>query len=388
MAAILVVIYVIFISLGLPDSMFGVVWPVLGSDFGLPEGFASVYTTIVGICTGGASFVAGPLIRRFGTPLVSLFSIILTAVGLIGISFSPNIWVMIFFAVVLGYGAGAIDTGLNNYVSLHYKARHMSWLHCFWGVGVTASPVIMSIFLSGKHGTWRNGYQTIALLELLIAALVVFALRKWRKFDTGTQPEAAPKDEKNGKKFGFLRKKGILPSIASLGFYCSAEFLIGTWGASYLVNVFSMGADVAARYVSFYFGGIMLGRLITGFISIRLNDRTIIRGGLAIMFAGICVLLVPSKVAVLPGFLLLGMGCGPIFPSILHSVPERFGVEFSADITGFHMGGAYAMGFTSQMIFGFAAAATTFVYTPFVLLLFCGMVVFMNELAIKKTRKI
>lgn len=159
-------------------------WPVLGAEFGLPTGFASVYSTIVGVCTGGASFIAGIVIRKFGTPIVSLLSIVLTAVGLIGISLSPNIWVMIFFAIVLGYGAGAIDTGLNNYVSLHYKARHMNWLHCFWGIGVTASPMIMSVFLGGETGSWRNGYRVVAALELLIGILVLFSLKKWRSLDT------------------------------------------------------------------------------------------------------------------------------------------------------------------------------------------------------------
>ena len=382
MTAILVVIYVVFISLGLPDSMFGVAWPVLGGEFGLPEGFASVYSTIVGVCTGGASFVAGAVIRKFGTPLVSLFSIILTAVGLVGVSFSPNIWVMTFFAVVLGYGAGAIDTGLNNYVSLHYKARHMNWLHCFWGVGVTSSPMIMSLFLNGEAGAWRNGYRVIAALELLIAALVLIALKKWRSFDTPGVGYTTDEQKKTGEKVNILKMPGLFPSILSLGFYCSMEFILGTWGASYLVNVFSLGADIAARYVSMFFGGIMIGRFITGFVSIKVPDRTIIRGGLALILCGIAVLFVPHRAAVIPGLLLFGTGCGPIFPSMLHCVPERFGIEYSADITGFHMGGAYATGFAVQLAFGFTAAATTFRIMPFVLVGLCVLCIIMNETGI------
>lgn len=383
MTTVLVVIYVVFISLGLPDSLFGVAWPVLGGEFGLPEGFASVYSTIVGICSGGASFVAGIVIRKFGTPLVSLFSIILTAVGLVGISFSPNIWVMIFFAIVLGYGAGAIDTGLNNYVSLHYKAQHMNWLHCFWGIGVTASPMIMSLFLTGEKGAWRGGYRVVAALELLIAVVVLFVLKKWRSLDTGSVVSEEVKEKKSGEKVKFLKIPGLVPSIISLGFYCSMEFILGTWGASYIVNVFALSADVAARYVSMFYGGIMLGRFITGFVSMKVGDRTIIRGGLVLILCGICVLFVPSSSAVLPGLLLFGTGCGPIFPSILHCVPERFGAEYSADITGFHMGGAYALGFTVQMAFGFAAAATTFKMLPFVLLALCALCVVMNEVAMR-----
>lgn len=383
MTTILVVIFVVFISLGLPDSLFGVAWPVLGSEFGLPEGFASVYSTIVGICSGGASFVAGIVIRKFGTPFVSLFSIILTAVGLVGISFSPNIWVMIFFAIVLGYGAGAIDTGLNNYVSLHYKAQHMNWLHCFWGIGVTASPMIMSLFLTGEKGAWRGGYRVVAALELLIAVVVLFVLKKWRSLDTGSVVSEEVKEKKSGEKVKFLKIPGLVPSIISLGLYCSMEFILGTWGASYIVNVFALSADVAARYVSMFYGGIMLGRFITGFVSMKVGDRTIIRGGLVLILCGICVLFVPSSSAVLPGLLLFGTGCGPIFPSILHCVPERFGAEYSADITGFHMGGAYALGFTVQMAFGFAAAATTFKMLPFVLLALCALCIAMNEVAMR-----
>ena len=150
--ALLIVIYFVFISLGLPDSLFGVSWPVVHVEFGIPEGFASAYGIIIGVCTGGVSFVAGKLIRKFGTGKVTFFSTLLTVVGLVGISFSPNIVCMIICSVILGYGAGAIDTGLNNYVSLHYKAKHMNWLHCFWGVGVTLSPMIMSIFLGGEAG--------------------------------------------------------------------------------------------------------------------------------------------------------------------------------------------------------------------------------------------
>lgn len=390
MIAILVVIYVVFISLGLPDSLFGVAWPVLGVEFGLPYSFASVYSTIVGVCTGGASFVAGFVIRKFGTPLVSLASIILTAVGLIGISLSPNIWVMIFFAIVLGYGAGAIDTGLNNYVSLHYKAQHMNWLHCFWGIGVTASPMIMSVFLGGEAGSWRNGYRVVAAIELLIGVVVLFALKKWRSLDMSAkvrQPSEEKSETKIGEKPHIFKMRGMIPSILSLGFYCSMEFMLGTWGASYFVNVFSLGADVAARYVSMYFCGIMLGRFLTGFASMKFNDKTVIRAGLTIMLLGFLILVFQYKPLMFPALLLVGVGCGPIFPSVLHSVPERFGAEFSADITGFHMGGAYAVGFAVQMTFGFVAAATTFRIMPFVLITLCALCICMNETAIRKIER-
>lgn len=386
MISILVVIYVVFISLGLPDSLFGVSWPVVHNDFMIEESFASLYSIVTGVCSGGVSFIAGVVIRKFGTPVVTLFSTLLTAIGLIGISFSPNIWVMMAFTVVMSYGAGAIDTALNNFVSLHYEARHMSWLHCFWGLGVTISPLIMAQFLNGGDGSWRYGYRVVSFLQISIALLVLVFLRKWKKIDLKSQVKEEVNDKKE--KVNVFRIKGAVTSILSQGFYCSMEFLIGTWGATYLVNVYDSAPDVAARWVSLYYGGIMLGRLISGFISIKASDDTLIRGGIAVSFLGIVLLLLPLGEISIFGLMLIGVGFGPIFPSILHSVPTRFGEKYSADLTGFHMGGAYAIGFLVQLIFGYTAAATTFKITPFVLVAFSLLLFIMNETTIKKVVKI
>ena len=290
MIGILIVIYIVFISLGLPDSIFGVAWPVVHMDFGIDQNFASIYSIITGICSGGASFLGGKLIRKFGTPAVTMVSILLTVLGLVGMSFSPNIWVMMLFAVVLGYGAGAIDTGLNNYVSLHYKARHMSWLHCFWGIGVTASPMIMSAFLGEGTGSWRGGYRAVAAIQLAIALIVLFSLRRWIKLDGSLTKEKA--DENFLKeKVRISAFKGIVTSILTLGFYCSMEFTVGTWGATYLVNSFEIAPESAARWISVYFGGIMLGRLVSGFLSIKLNDSSLIRLGLCFSLLGMLFLM-------------------------------------------------------------------------------------------------
>ena len=372
MVGLLIVIYIVFISLGLPDSLFGVSWPVVHLDFGVPESFASVYSIIIGVCTGGVSFVAGKLIRRFGTGRVTLYSTLLTVIAMIGISFAPNLVVMMLFAVVMGYGAGAIDTGLNNYVSLHYEARHMNWLHCFWGLGVTISPMIMSLFLGGENGSWRNGYRVVAMLQFAIAMIVLATLNKW-KSESETSENTEENRQVPEKTFGQLvRMKGVGTSILSLGFYCSGEFILGTWGATYAVNVFGLSPDVAAKWVSLYYGGIMLGRIVSGFVSMKVNDNWLIKGGMMIAAAGMVVLALPIGSFSLAGLLLIGFGFGPVFPSVLHSVPARFGTDYSADITGYHMGGAYAIGFGVQLIFGFLASATTFTITPFVLLALCA----------------
>ena len=385
MLLLLIVIYIVFISLGLPDSLFGVSWPVVHLDFGIEESFASVYSIIIGICTGGVSFVAGTLIRKFGTGKVTLFSIFLTAAGLVGISFSPNIYIMMIFSIILGYGAGAIDTGLNNFVSLHYKAQHMNWLHCFWGIGVTVSPIIMAQFLTGQEGSWRNGYRVVALMQLVIALAVLFTLPKWKGLESQGSAES---EEKSNKSFiDILKTNGIITSIISLGLYCSMEFLLGTWGATYIINTLGLSPDTAAMWVSLYYGGIMLGRVISGFLSMKCSDNTLIRGGIAVSFIGIIVLLLPLGTVSLAGLLLIGIGFGPVFPSILHAVPSRFGKEYSADITGYHMGGAYSIGFAVQLTYGFVASATTFRITPFVLLFLCLSLAFFSEKTIRTIKK-
>lgn len=389
MIFLLVVIYIVFISLGLPDSLFGVAWPVVHTEFGVAESFASLYSIITGVCTGGVSFLAGKILRRFGTARVTLISILLTAVGLLGISFSPNLAVMMFFSVILGYGAGIIDTGVNNFVSLHYKAQHMNWLHCFWGVGVTVSPMIMSAFLTGETGAWRNGYRVVAAMQLCIALIVAFSLRKWISVEKASAPDSVQTEEiaaPQEKSFAALLKtKGVLVSILSLGLYCSMEFLVGTWGASYLVNAAALAPDAAAKWISVYYGGIMLGRLISGFLSVKLRDNRLIFLGIAVALVGIVLLTLPLGTLSLYGLLLIGIGFGPIFPSVLHAVPERFGKTYSADITGYHMGGAYAIGFSVQLAFGFIATATTFQITPFILLGLCICLLLAHTAAVKKT---
>lgn len=386
MLTVLIVIYVVFISLGLPDSLLGVAWPVLHGEMHLPESFASVMSIIIGICTGGVSFVSGTLIRKFGTARVTLASIFVTALGLVGISFSPNIVVMIIFSVILGYGAGAIDTGVNNFVSLHYKASHMNFLHCFWGVGVTVSPMIMSLFLDGEAGSWRNGYRVVALLQVIIALSVIAVMKKWLNMEK-TAVNSVEEDEESKEEKGFfeiMKIKGVLVSILSLGLYCSMEFICGTWGATYIVNVFSLEPAVAAKWVSLYYGGIMLGRLVSGFVATKLGDNRLIKYGIFFSAFGIAVLLLPIGKASLVGFLLMGFGFGPVFPSVLHNIPERFGVKYSADITGFHMGGAYAIGFAFQLIYGFVATSVTFKITGFILLSLCVGLFLANMTALKK----
>ena len=387
MTALLIVIYIAFVSLGFPDSLFGVTWPVVHLEFGLPESFGSVYSVVTAVSTGGIAFIAGPLLRKFGTGRVTFFSTLLTALGLIGISFSPNIIVMMICTIIMGYGAGAIDTGLNNFVSLHYKAKHMNWLHCCWGLGVTISPMIMSAFLGGD-GTWRGGYRVVALIQFAIALIILASLKKWN-----VQPKAVAETESAQKELpkksflDLLKEKGMVTSILSLGLYCAGEFTIGTWGATYAVNVLAISPDEAAKWISLYFCGIMVGRIIAGFLSEKLSDNTLIKGGMVIAAVGMIVMLLPIGKTALVGLLLIGMGYGPVFPSVLHSMPARFGAEYSADITGYHMSGAYGVGFVIQFAFGYIASATTFAIMPFMLLAFGLGVIGTTIVTLRKLKK-
>ena len=387
MLFLLIIIYIVFISLGLPDSLFGVTWPVIHTEFAIPQSFASIYSIIISVCTGGVSFVAGKLIRKFGTGKVTFFSTLLTAIALMGISISPNIVVMMLFAVILGYGAGAIDTGLNNFISLYYEARHMNWLHCFWGVGVTISPMIMSGFLGGGEGNWRNGYRVVALMQLAIALLVLTTLSKWKLCENGAIAEKEAKEVSEKSFSELIKMKGVGTSILSLGFYCGGEFLIGTWGATYAINVLAISPEEAAKWISLYFGGIMVGRIISGFISMKLSDNALIKAGMAFAGLGILILFLPIGRMALVGLFLIGIGYGPVFPSVLHSVPAKFGTEYSADITGYHMGGAYAIGFGVQLVYGFVASATTFTITPFVLFALCAGVLAATQITIQTLKK-
>ena len=381
MIGLLFVIYIVFISLGLPDSLFGVSWPVIHLEFGLPESFAAPFSAVTGLCTSGVSFVAGKLIRRFGTGKVTLFSILLTVAGMVGICFSCNLWMMMAFSILMGYGAGAIDTGLNNYVSLHYKAHHMNWLHCFWGVGVTASPMIMSAFLGGGDNSWRNGYVAVACIQLAIAMLVLFTLSKWR----GESFSQEEKKASNKSFFQLMKYKGLFSSILSLGFYCAGESLIGTWGATYAVNALHLLPETAAKWVSLYYAGIMVSRVVAGFASMKVGDNWLIRGGMLLSALGMGVLVLPVGEMSLLGLFLIGFGYGPVFPSVLHSVPARFGSTYSADITGYHMGSAYFIGLAVQVLFGLVATAVGFGIMPFVLLGVCVLVLLANEWTVKAT---
>ena len=410
MLVVLIAIYIAFISLGLPDSLFGTAWPLMHVEFGIAQGFASIYTIICSSGTAVTSFFTGKLIRKFGTGWVTFISVLLTAIGLVGISFAPSLWAMIPFSIIMGIGAGAVDSGLNNFVSLHYKPWHMSWLHCFWGVGVTISPLIMAYFL--KDSNWRGGYSTVGIIQFCIVAIILFSLPLWKKIEKKNTVEnldvavkatynigdtssiALDNLDKNVVEktkdlsvISILKSKGVFLAMLALGLYCAMEFTFGLWGASYLINTNTVSSPAAAaNWVSFYFGGIMVGRFITGFLTMKFSDKALILGGVVFSVLGGFFLLIPNSSVAPVGLVLIGIGFGPIFPCSIHATAHRFGAKYSADITGFQMFFAYFLGFIIQTSFGFIASATTFRLLPY-LLFVLSVLLFVVEIVLNKASK-
>ena len=358
----LVIIYLAFISLGLPDSLLGAAWPVMQVEFGAPFEAAGLISMVI---TGGtivSSLASGAVLKRLGTGKVTFVSCLMTAGSLLGFSFSPSLIWLLFLAVPLGLGAGSVDSALNNYVATHYKAHHMSWLHCFWGVGATLGPMIMSRSMAGQS-TWRNGYLSVSLIQFALVILLFATLPLWDKNTVLSQGTV--------KKTGLLNVKGVKLALTTFLFYCAVEASLGLWGGSYLVYVKGLSAVVAAQWVSMYYAGITIGRLITGFITLKVSNRILIRAGQITALAGTALLLLPlPTICSLAGFILIGLGCAPIFPCMLHETPVRFGKENSQVIMGFQMAVAYTGSTFLPPLLGLVAAYTTIGILPFFVLVY------------------
>ncbi|MGI6623416.1 MAG: MFS transporter [Clostridiaceae bacterium] len=376
----ILIIYLAFISLGLPDSLLGAAWPVIRIDLGASLEAAGIISMIITFGTIISSLLSEKLIKRFGTGKVTFVSVLATAAALLGFSVSSSFAWLILFAVPLGLGAGSVDAGLNNFVALHYKAHHMSWLHCFWGIGATLGPVIISRGIK-LNNDWRSGYLTISIIQAFLVVILFFSIPVWNKISANTnlQTTYTHGDESNG--FSVFRIKGLKLSLTAFLFYCGVESTTGLWGSSYLVNIKNLSPADAARWISVYYAGITIGRLIVGFITMKFNSRTLIRGGQAIVLTGVVLLLLPLPVPIsLAGFVLIGLGCAPIFPSMLHETPNRFGKDNSQKIMGLQMAFAYIGSAFLPPVTGFIAAKTTIMTMPFLLLSFTLIMLVTTEL--------
>jgi fucose permease len=364
---LLLIIYLAFISLGLPDSLLGASWPVMRLDLAAPLGMAGVLSMTVTVGTIISSLASGCVVRRLGTGRVTLVSVFMTAGALLGYSYAPSTAWLIVCAIPLGLGAGSVDAGLNLYVATHYKAHHMSWLHAFWGIGATTGPMIMAAFLS-RNAAWRHGFLTVAGIQFALVILLVLTLPLWgrpaekEEASGAGQPEAEP-SAANG---GTSQAKGVGYALASFLLYCGVELTVGLWGSSYLVNVKGLPAQDAARLVSLYYAGITIGRVVTGFVTFKVNNRLLIRAGQVTAFAGALLLLLPLPAGfALPGFLITGLGLAPIYPCMLHETPVRFGKTNAQRIMGYQMAVAYVGSTVMPPLLGLLAGYSTIGIFPF-----------------------
>ena len=384
---LLVLIYLAFISLGLPDSILGSAWPVIRLDLDAPITAAGYISMTVSGGTILSSLFSAKLIRKFGTGVVTNVSVFITASSLLLTFFSQHFLFLFLIAIPLGLGAGAIDSALNNFVALHYRSSHMNWLHCFWGIGATAGPIIMSFFLSQK-GEWRLGYLIIGFIQIGLMLLLLFSLPLWKKFETDQQETQNTVSEIG--LFKVLALKGVFPALLAFFSYCAVELTLGLWGSTYLVSVHSLDAKTAARWASLYYFGITMGRFISGFLALKLHNRQLIRLGEIISLAGALLLLFSNSPSLfLIAFVLIGLGFAPIFPAMLHETPNRFGAALSQSIMGIQMAFAYIGSTFMPSIFGIIAKAAGFHLLPlYMILLILVMILsseYLNKLLHKKS---
>ena len=371
---LLIVIYIAFIGLGVPDSLFGTAWPAIYTDLNLPVSWASIVTIIVSCGTITSSLLSSWLISRFGTGKITAVSTLMTALALLGFSCSDSMLWLCLCAIPLGLGAGSIDTALNNYVALHYKASHMNFLHCFYGIGVSLSPYLMSLALS--KGTWEGGYRAVFWFQLAIAALTALALPLWKKVrhaQNGEEAEETPRVLS----FPALMKmpKVRMACLVFIG-YCALEYTCGTWGSTFLVNAKGAAADTAARMVTFYYVGLALGRFLSGVLAGLLHSRQLVKIGQMILLAAVVSLFLPLPFAFCSvSLFFIGLGNGPIFPNMLHLTPELFGKDLSQAVIGTEMATSYIGVLLAPALFGLIAQNVTAALFPVYLLVLYALMI-------------
>lgn len=379
---LLVIIYLAFISLGLPDSLLGSAWPVMNGELGVPMSYAGIISMIISAGTVISGLSSDRLTRRFGAGWVTAVSVLLTAVALFGFSVLDSFWLLCALAVPYGLGAGAIDAALNNYVALHYASRHMSWLHCFWGIGTMVSPYIMGACLTRGLG-WHSGYRVVSFLQIGLTILLFCSLPLWKKRQS-QEKENGKEAEDSGRALRLqdaVQISGVKLVLIVFFAYCAMESTTGLWSSSYLVAWRHVGAETAARFASLFYIGITFGRFVSGFVSERLGDRRLIRLGGAVVLFGIAMVALPtaSCVPALAGLVIIGLGCAPVYPSIIHATPANFGKENSQAIIGIQMASAYVGTTFMPPVFGLIAQHVSIALYPAFLLVFVILMLGMSE---------
>lgn len=380
---LLAVIYLSFVALGFPDSIFGAAWPTMRVALGAPLPLAGAVSMTCAGCTILTSLMSTRLVNRFGTARVTLYSTVLTAVAMLGYALAPAPWLLFVAAIPLGFGAGSVDAALNNYVALHYEAKHMSWLHCFWGVGCSIGPMILAGCLAGGL-SWRAGYGIVIALQLLLAAVMAFTLKLWKGESI---PTAAGEAEHRAflTNTQALKLPGMKAVLFTFFCYCAAESSMILWTASY-AEYLGASQEQASFASSLFFVGITAGRALNGFLAMRYSSKTLIRAGMGLMLLGVAVLFLPLGYAgCLAGVMIIGLGCAPVYPCTIHETPNRFGETASQAATGLQMAFAYTGSTFMPPLMGLIANATSMGALPLWMLALTLVMMGCNEVVNKRS---
>ena len=367
---LLAVIYLIFISLGLPDSLLGSGWPKMQTVFGVPSSYAGYVSMAIAFMTIISALISPRLMRKFHTKWIVIVSIALTVLGLLGFSVSARYWMLFLFAVPYGLGAGSIDAAVNHYVADNYPSSVMNFLHCFYGLGAVISPNIMALAL--KRARWNEGYRWTAYLQIAILIVCIISLPLWKQNESGDEGSAA--DSAGIRET--LKVPGVVLTLIAFFAYCSGEATCFLWTPSYFAGTRAGLTDgMVASFGSLVFGGLMLGRLLAGFVSNRLGDRKLVRIGIAVELAGIFLVFLPSRsyIPAMVGFVTIGTGMGPVYPAIQHMAPSHFGKRYSAAVIGLQMASAYTGSTFMPMVFGHIQQSIGIGVMPVYLLIFAVM---------------
>lgn len=382
---LLALIYICFITLGLPDSLLGSAWPVLHVEIDVPVSFAGIISVVIFLGTIISSLCSDKLLRKFGAGKVTAVSATLTAIGLFGYFASSQFWMLVLWSLPFGLGAGAVDAILNNYVALHYKAQHMSWLHCMWAIGASVSPYIMSFSLV-KLDSWNHGYLLVAVIQAVLSVVIFASLPLWSKGtekssdDLADRPKSTPFSLRE-----IFAIKGAVACFITFFCYCALELTASLWVSSYLVQRWSFSPELAAGFASMFYIGITLGRFVNGFLAMKLGDHFLIRLGMALIAVGIGLLFVPfNSVFTLIGFAVIGLGCAPIYPCIIHMTPSVFGADKSQAMIGVQMAFAYIGFLTMPGVFGVIAEHISIALLPAYLLVLLAVMFVMHEAVVKR----
>ena len=375
---LLALIYVSFISLGLPDSLLGSAWPQMQESLAVSLSLGGVISFLITASTILSSLMSHQVIQRFGTGAVTMCSVAMTALALLGFSLSNSFFALCLWAIPYGLGAGSVDAALNNFVALHCKAKHMSWLHCFWGIGATGGPYIMGLCLSRGMG-WQAGYRTISFLQMALTLILLLSLPLWKKQELPLSggETVRPQTPQWGK---LLKRPGVKAALTAFFFYSALELTTGLWGSSYMVAVRGISPETAAKWISLFYLGITAGRFFSGFLTLRFSDDAMVRLGEGTAIVGILLMLLPlHNLFLCLGLILTGLGCAPIYPSLLHATPQRFGKSLSQSLMGTQMAISYLGSTTMPPVSGFLSEKISMGLYPVLLLVFALCMTILTE---------